>query len=35
MMEDKGIVPTLVFGGVYIMVNAVGWTGKSNPVTDL
>lgn len=30
-----GIVPTAVYGGVYIMVNAVGWTGKSNPVTDV
>lgn len=30
-----GIVPTAVYGVVYITVNAVGWTGKSNPATDI
>lgn len=28
------VAPTIVYGTVYITVNAVGWTGKSNRVTD-
>ena len=29
------VVPTILYGAVYIIVNAVNWTGKSNPVTDM
>jgi len=29
-----GIAPTAAYGIVYISVNAVGWTGASNPETD-
>lgn len=29
-----GIVPTVFYGVGYISVNAVQWTGKSNPATD-
>ena len=29
------VVLTILYGAVYIIVNAVNWTGKSNPVTDM
>ena len=29
------VVPTILYGAVYIIVNAVNWTGKSNHVTDM
>ena len=29
-----GIVPTVFYGAGYISVNALQWTGKSNPATD-
>lgn len=28
------VAPTIVYGTVYVIVNAVGWTGKSNRLTD-
>ncbi len=30
-----GILPTFLYGAVYSVINAVGWTGKSNPETDI
>ena len=30
-----GILPTFLYGAVYAIINAVGWTGKSNPATDI
>ncbi len=30
-----GILPTFLYGAVYAVINAVGWTGKSNPQTDI
>jgi hypothetical protein len=28
------VAPTVAYGIVYVTVNAIGWTGKSNRVTD-
>ena len=30
-----GILPTLLYGVVYLIVNAVNWTGSRNPATDI
>ncbi|MBQ6053288.1 MAG: hypothetical protein IJL30_08410 [Clostridia bacterium] len=30
-----GILPTFLYGAVYSVINAVGWTGKSDPATDI
>ncbi len=30
-----GILPTFLYGAVYAIINAVSWTGKSNPETDI